>query len=113
MLQTAFKNSADLSTHLVQRLIDKHVIETDSVDAIREVLEGQLKHISDLEEHEFNFKIAPVRHLLPDPNIISLFITQYIIEDLIDNRHIEDVFGDEADIYAVVDSVLGSLRPPK
>jgi len=111
MLSTAFKNSEEIAAKLVQRLLDKHIIETTSVDAIREALSGQLKHISDLEEHEFNFKIAPLRQLVPNPNILSLYMTQYIIEDLINHRDIEDIFGEENDIYMAVDSVLGSLRP--
>ncbi len=111
MLSSAFKNSDELSAKLVQKLLDKHIIETNSVDAIREALSVQLKHISELEEHEFNFKIAPIRQLVPNANILSLYMTQYIIEDLINHRDIEDIFGDENDIYEAVDSVLGSLRP--
>ena len=111
MLQSAFRNSDELATRLVQRLLDKHIIETTSVDSIREAVANQLIKVSELEEHDFNFKIAPIRQLVPNPNILSLFMTQYIIEDLIDHRDIEDIFGEEADIYVVVDSVLSSLRP--
>jgi antitoxin component HigA of HigAB toxin-antitoxin module len=111
MMNTAFKNSDELATRLVQRLLDKHIVETNSVDGIREAISNQLIHVSELEEHEFNFKIAPIRQLVPNPNILSLYMTQYIIEDLIDHRDIEDIFGEEGDIYVVVDSVLGSLRP--
>jgi hypothetical protein len=110
LLQAAFKNSDELAVKLVQRLLDKHIIETNSVDAIREALSHQLKQISELEEHDFNFKIAPIRQLVANPNILSLYMTQYIIEDLINHRDIEDIFGDEGDVYAAVDSVLSSLR---
>jgi hypothetical protein len=113
ILQSAFRNSEELATKLVQRLLDKHIIETTSVDGIREVIGDQLQKVSDLEEHDFNFKIAPVRQLVPNPNILSLYMTQYIIEDLIDHRDIEDIFGDEGEIYQVVDSILGSLRPQR
>jgi hypothetical protein len=91
-------------------LLDKHIIETNSVDSIREALSHQLKDVSELDEHEFNFKIAPIRQLVPNPNILSLYLTQYIIEDLINHRDIEDIFGEESDVYMAVDSVLGSLR---
>ncbi len=111
MLQTAYRNSEELATKLVQRLLDKHIIETTSVDGIREAISGQLQKVSDLEEHDFNFKIAPIRQLVPNPNFLSLYMTQYIIEDLINHRDIEDIFGEEGDIYQVVDSILGSLRP--
>jgi hypothetical protein len=113
MLQSAFRNSEELATKLVQRLLDKHIIEITSVDGIREAIGDQLQKVSDLEEHDFNFKIAPVRQLVPNPNILSLYMTQYIIEDLIDHRDIEDIFGDEGEIYQVVDSILGSLRPQR
>jgi hypothetical protein len=42
---------------------------------------------------------------------ISLFLTQYIIEDLIDHPKVQDVFGDDLDIYRAVDSILNKLRP--
>lgn len=111
MLQNAFKNSDELAAKLVQRLLDKHVIETTSESSIREVFVKLLRRLQDLEEHDFNFKIAPLRSLIPNANIISLYLTQYIIEDLIDHRDIEDVFGDENEIYQVVDSVLATIRP--
>jgi hypothetical protein len=111
MLQAAFKNSEELSTSLVQRLLDKHIIETTSENSIREAFSKQLKKLSDMEEHDINFKIAPIRQLVPNANFISLYLTQYIIEDLIDHRDIEDIFGEEGDIYMAVDSVIGALRP--
>ena len=111
MLQSAFRHSEELATKLVQRLLDQHIIETTSVDGIRETISDQLQHVSNMEEHDFNFKIAPIRQLVPNPNPLSLYMTQYIIEDLIDHRDIEDIFGEEAEVYQVVESVLGSLRP--
>ena len=113
MLQSAFRNSEELATKLVQRLLDQHIIETNSVDSIRETISDQLQHVSDLEEHDFNFKIAPIRQLVPNPNPLSLYITQYIIEDLINHRDIEDIFGEESDIYQAVEAILGSLRPQR
>ena len=110
MLHGTFKNSEELATRLVQRLLDKHIIETTSEQAIRETLGKQLKIVCDLDEHELNFKIAPIRKLVVDPNFVSLYLTQYIIEDLINHRDIEDIFGDETDIYTVVDSVLNVIR---
>lgn len=111
MLRKARDNAAELATALVQRLLDKHIIETNSDQAIREAMEKQLSAMSDLEEFEMQFKIAPIRSLTQDPNIISLFITQYIIEDLIDHPNIQDVFGDDLDVYRAVDSILSKIRP--
>ncbi|MCF6188140.1 MAG: hypothetical protein L3J49_11795 [Desulfobulbaceae bacterium] len=111
MLRKARDNAAELSTALVQRLLDQHIIETNSDQAIREVMEKQLGAMSDMEEFDMQFKIAPLRTLTQDPNIISLFITQYIVEDLINHPHIQDVFGDDLDVYRAVDSIMSKIRP--
>ncbi|MBU0730423.1 MAG: hypothetical protein KKE17_05690 [Proteobacteria bacterium] len=111
MLQIAFKNAEELSTKLVQRLLDKNIIETTSDSAIRELFTKLLKKLSDMEEFEMNFKIAPLRTLVNDPNLLSLYLTQYIIEDLINHDKIQDIFGDDLDIYNAVDSVMSLTRP--
>lgn len=111
LLKKARENSSELAVALVQRLLDQHIIETNSTTAIQEAIEKQLQTMGDMEEFEMRFKIAPIRNLTQDPNIASLFITQYIIEDLIDHDNIQDVFGDDLDVYQAVDSILKAIRP--
>jgi hypothetical protein len=111
MLRKARENAQDLAIALVQRLLDEHIIEASSTQAIAESMERQLAGLSDMEEFDLQFKIAPLRTLTQDPNFVSLYITQYIIEDLIDHPAIQDVFGDDLDVYRAVDSVLSRIRP--
>ena len=111
MLSQAFKNAEEISTRLVQRLIDQHIIETTSEQAMRELFADQLRTLSNMEEFDIQYKIAPLRKLATDPNFISLFLTQFIIEDLIDHPKVQDVFGDDLDIYRSVDSILNKIRP--
>ena len=111
MLKKSRELARELAVALVQRLLDLHIIETNSVQAIQDVLEKQLSGLGDMEEFEMQYKIAPIRNLTPDPNVISLYLTQYIIEDLIEHSNIQDVFGDDMEIYRAVDSVLSRIRP--
>lgn len=111
MLSAAFKYADDLAHKLVQRLLDQHIIETTSESAIREIFANLLRNLQDQEEFDIQFKIAPLRQLTVNPNFISLYLTQYIIEDLINHTKIEDVYGDDIDIYKAVDSVLDKIRP--
>ena len=111
MLQQTFKNAETLSSRLVQRLLDAEIIETTSESAIREVFENLLKKISAMEEFDIQFKIAPIRQIASDPNFISLYLTQYIIENLVDHPKVQDVFGDDLEIYRTVDSILDRIRP--
>lgn len=110
MFLKAKDHAPEFAAKLVQRLIDREIIETTSVIEVREAFENQLNKLGYLEEFELQMKIAPVRTLAQDPNVVSLYFTQYIVEDLIENPVIQDVFGDDLDIYRAVDSVFRVLR---
>jgi hypothetical protein len=111
MFLRAKDHAPEFAAKLVQRLIDREIIETNSVTAIREAFENQLNQLGFLEDFDLQLKIAPVRTIAQDPNVVSLYFTQYIVEDLIENPAINDVFGDDLDIYRAVDSVFRILRP--
>jgi len=111
ILNKARENAPELAIRLVQRLIDEHIIETKNVQAIQEGVERQLKEPSDMDEFEIRLKIADIRTLVPDPNILSLYLTAYVIDDLINHPDIQDIFGDDLDVYNAVESILGMIRP--
>jgi len=111
MFKKAYEIADELALHLVQRLLDKNIIETDSADAVRRSVSNELQKLQDIEDFDLQFKIAPLRQLTSDPNFLSLYMTQYIIEDLINHPRIEDVYGNDIDIYKVVDSILHRIRP--
>jgi len=110
MFRTAKDHAEPLAVKLVQRLLDREIIEATSVTGIKKSFEDQLQKLMHLDDFELQMKIAPVRTLVQDPNIVSLCITQYVVEELINHPDIQDVFGDDLDIYRAIDSVLRVLR---
>jgi len=110
MFFRAKDHAPEFAGKLTQRLLDRGVIETTSVSAIQEAFENQLNKLGYIEEFELQMKIAPVRTIAQDPNVVSLYFTQYIVEDLVDHPAIQDVFGDDLDVYLAVDSVFKVLR---
>lgn len=96
---------------LVQRLIDREIIETKSAESIQEVFKKQLQQMGQIDEFDLQVKLAPIRTLVQDPNIVTLYLTQFVIEDLIDHPAIQDIFGEDLDIYRAIDSVMKVLRP--
>ena len=111
LLKRSREMAHELAVLLVQQLLDQHIIETDSVPAIRESVERQLEGLADMDDFDVQYKISPIRNIAPDPNLVSLYLTQYITEDLINHDHIQDVFGDDLAIYNAVDTILSRIRP--
>ncbi|CAK8716326.1 MAG: hypothetical protein D3920_02350 [Candidatus Electrothrix sp. AW2] len=110
ILNKAKDNAEELAIVLVQRLVDEHIIETNDVHAIQQGVERQLREPADMEEFEIRLKIADIRTLVPDPNILTLYLTAYIIDDLINHPKIQDIFGDDLDVYKAIDAVLSKLK---
>ena len=111
MMQLLYKNADDLATKMVQRLLDKKILEITDETAIRKLFGELFEKLSGLEEFEMLYKIAPLRQLVGDANFLSLYVTQYICEDLVENDKVLDVFGDDLEIYQAVESVFKVLRP--
>jgi hypothetical protein len=112
MFRTAKDHAEALATKLVQRLIDREIIEISSVTTLRKSIEDQLHKLANLEDFDLQLKIAPVRTLVQDPNIVSLYLTQYVVEDLVNHPDVLDVFGEDLEVYRAIDSVLRVLREP-
>ncbi|MFV0437170.1 MAG: hypothetical protein ACK5PS_07250 [Desulfopila sp.] len=110
MFRTAKDHAEPLATKLVQRLIDREIIEISSTSGIKKGIEEQLHKLAMLEDFDLQMKIAPLRTLVQDPNIVSLYLTQYVVEDLVDHPDVLDVFGDDLDVYRAIDSVFRVLR---
>lgn len=111
ILNKARDNAEEFAAQVTQRLIDREILELNSVQAVRDAFIVQLRTLPDMEEFDIQLKVAPIRTIIPDPNILSLYLTGYVIEDLINNPAIEDVFGEDIDIYRAIDSIFKVLRP--
>ncbi len=111
ILSKARENADEFASRVTQRLIDRDVLEIISVQAVRDAFLEQLRILPTMEDFDIQLKVAPIRTLIPDPNILSLYLTGYVIEDLINNPAVEDVFGDDIDIYRAIDSIFKVLRP--
>ena len=83
MLSQAFKNAEEISTRLVQRLIDRHIIETTSEQAMRELFTDQLRTLSNMEEFDIQFKIAPLRNLATDPILSACSLPSILLRILL------------------------------
>ncbi|HBF42737.1 MAG TPA: hypothetical protein DDW42_03750 [Desulfobacteraceae bacterium] len=96
----------EIHNKLSQALFMEKVIETDNPGAVSDALLTGLKKAQRSSEFDFNYFIAPVRNLVPRPNIYSLYITQYILEFLINDPNVIEVYGTDEEIYKIVEKIF-------
>lgn len=98
-----------LAQRLAMKLVAEELVETTSQRDLEEHLASCLGDLLSAEDFDIQFAIAPVRDLVPRGNRMSLYITAFIIERLLDHRSIVDIFGTDEDIYTLVDKEVVSL----
>lgn len=100
----------EVHNRLTQALLMKKIIETDSAAAISDLIMKGLKKALKSSEFDFKYFIAPIRSIVPRPNPYSLYMTQYIKEVVIEDKHVIDVYGTDEEIYRTVNEVISQIN---
>jgi hypothetical protein len=100
----------EIHNQLSQSLLMQKIIETDNAGAVSDLILNGLRKILRTTEFDFKYFIAPIRDLVPRPNPISLYMTQYILEVLINDPYVIEVYGTDQEIYKVVNDVITQIN---
>ena len=100
----------EIHNKLSQTLLAEKIVETDNPAAVSTSLLKCLKKALNSSPFDFDFFIAPIRDLVPRANRHSLYITQYILEVLIDDPNVVDVYGTDEEIYRIVNEVVSKVN---
>ena len=100
----------EIHTGLSQALLMEKIIETDNSATVSDLILKGLKKALRISEFDFKYFIAPIRNLLRHPNPISLYITQHILEVIINDPCVIDVYGTDLEIYKVVNDVISRIN---
>jgi hypothetical protein len=100
-----------LSDKIATKLIEERLVETTSKDDLDGQINFALQNLLTAEEFDIQFHIANVRTLVPRPHFISLYVTAYVIEKLINHRCIVEIYGTDEDIYHCINKQVSKLIP--
>jgi hypothetical protein len=101
---------SEIHSKLAQSLLMEKIVETDNSAGFSEALMKGLKKLLKTNEFDFKYFIAPIRNLVTHPNPISLYITQYILEVVLNDPSVIDVYGTDKEIYQVVNKEITSIN---
>jgi len=96
----------EIHNMLSQTLLMKKIIETDNPAAVSDAILTGLKKALKSSEFDLKYFIAPIRGIVPRPNPTSLYMTQYIMEVIINAPDVIEIYGTDKEIYQVVNDVF-------
>jgi len=100
----------EIHTKLTQALLMEKVVETEHPAALGDLLLQGLKQALKANEFDFKYFVAPLRNLLPNPNPIALYMTQHILEVVLNDPSVAEVYGTDLEIYRLVNDVIKKIN---
>jgi hypothetical protein len=100
-----------LSNAISMKLVETNLVETTSKNTLEEQIQQSLDTLSRANDFDIDYQIAPIRTLVNQPNIVSLYLTAFVIEQLIKHKDIVDIFGSDEDIYRCIHKEVRKFIP--
>ena len=88
-----------LSNAIAMKLVENNLVETTNKNVLEEQILKCLEKLNRSDDFEIDYQNAPFRHIVPQPNVVSLYVTAFVIETLINHKVVVDVFGSDEEIY--------------
>jgi len=100
-----------LSNSIAMKLVENALVETTDKGALEEQITRCLEKLGRSEDFDVDFAVAPFRQVVPSPHVVSLYVTAFVIEKLIDHRSVVDIFGSDSDIYLCINQQIAKYLP--
>lgn len=100
-----------LANAIAMKLVEKKLVETTNKNALDEQIKKCLDKLGRTDDFEIDYQIAPVRNVVPHPNIVSLYVTAFVIEQLITHKDVVDIYGSDEEIYFTINQQVVKFLP--
>jgi hypothetical protein len=101
----------ELGNAIAMKLIENQLVETTNKNSLEEQIVKCLENLCRADDFDVDYMVAPYRQLVQHPNIVSLYVTAFLLEKLINHKSVVDIFGADADIYACIHQQVIKILP--
>lgn len=91
-----------LSNAISMKLVENRIIETTNKNGLQLQIGKCLEKLTKADDFDIDYQAAPFRNVCENPNIVSLYITAFVLEKLIDDRDVVDIFGSDEEVYQCI-----------
>ena len=100
-----------LANGIATKLIETGLVETTNKNVLEEQVQKCLDKLNRLDDFEIDYQVAPIRNIVPNPQIVSLYVTAFVIEKLINHKDVVDIFGSDEEIYFTINQQVKKYMP--
>ena len=100
-----------LSNAIAMKLIESNLVETTSKDTLEEEILKCLGRLTRAEDFDVDYQTAPFRSIVHQPHVVSLYVTSFVIETLINHKVVVDIYGSDEEIYHCINQQVTKFLP--
>jgi hypothetical protein len=93
------------------KLVEEKLVETTNKNGLQEQIMQCLDKLSHADDFDVDYKVAPFRNIISQPNIVSLYVTAFVIETVINDKDVIDIFGSDEEIYSCINAQVSKRLP--
>ena len=91
-----------LSNGIAMKLVESKLVETTNKNGVEEQVLKCLEKLCRADDFDIDYQVSPFRNVVAHPHIVSLYVTAFVIEQLINYKDVEDIYGSDKDIYICI-----------
>jgi hypothetical protein len=88
-----------MSNQVAMKLIEHKLVETLNKNGLEAQIYKALETLTYADDFDVDYEVAPFRQVVAQPHIVSLYLTAFVIEKLINHKDTVDIFGSDDEIY--------------
>lgn len=100
-----------LSNAIAMKLVENSLVETTSKNSLEEQIRLCLDKLGRADDFDIDYQISPLRGLVPQPHVVSIYVTAFVLEQLINHKDTIDIFGSDEEIYTVINRQVNKFLP--
>ena len=100
-----------LSNAIAMKLVENSLVETTNKNSLEEQIKKSLDKLGHTEDFDIDYQTAPFRDIVSNPHVVSIYVTAFVIEKLINHKDVIDIFGSDEDIYYCINQQVIKFLP--
>jgi hypothetical protein len=100
-----------LGNAIAMKLVENQLVETTNKNSLEEQIVKCLEGLCRADDFDIDYMVAPYRQLVQNPNVVSLYVTAFLLEKLINHKSVVDIFGADNEIYGCINQQVTKILP--
>ncbi len=100
-----------LGNAIAMKLVENKLVETTSKNSLEEQIVKCIETLCRADDFDIDYMVAPYRQVVQNPNVVSLYVTAFLLEKLINHKSVVDIFGSDKEIYGCIHKQVVKVLP--